>query len=149
MDWLFTFYPWVKALHIVAVISWMAALFYLPRLFVHHAERVAVGTETDGLFIMMEEKLYKVIMTPAMIVTWAAGLVMAAMPGLIDWGAIWPWTKFASVIAMSGFHGWLGARRKDFAAGNNQLVGRTYRIMNEVPTLLMLVIVISVIVRPF
>lgn len=141
-------YPWVKALHIMAVISWMAGLFYLPRLFVHHAEQVELGSQTDALFQMMERKLLKVIMTPAMIVAWACGIFMAAVPGFIDWSQIWPWVKLFCVIAMSGFHGWTSARRKDFVAGQNIREGRYYRMMNEVPTVLMLLIVVSVIVRP-
>lgn len=147
-DFLFTLYPWVKALHIVAVISWMAGIFYLPRLFVHHTERVEVGSETDALFQMMERKLYQVIMTPAMIVTWVAGLYMIFL-GVIDWSEVWPWVKAVCVIAMSAFHDWLGRRRKEFAAGANGRSGRHYRMMNEVPTILMLVIVVGVIVRPF
>jgi putative membrane protein len=142
-------YPWVKALHIMAVISWMAGLFYLPRLFVHHSEQVKLGSDTDQLFQMMERKLLRVIMNPAMIVTWICGLLLIATPGIVDWGSLWPWTKAAAVIAMTWFHMWCSARRKDFVAGTRILPGRTYRIMNEVPTLMMLVIVISVVVRPF
>lgn len=148
-DFLITAYPWVKAGHIISVISWMAGIFYLPRLFVHHTEKVEIGSETDRLFQMMEEKLLKVIMTPAMAGTWIFGLILVSIPGVIDWGSLWPWTKAAAVIGMSGFHGWLGKRRKDFVAGNNTLTGRRYRLMNEVPTILMIVIVISVVVRPF
>lgn len=147
-EFLFSFYPWVKALHIAAVISWMAGLFYLPRLFVHHTEKVSVGSETDALFQMMEMKLLRVIMNPAMIVAWAAGLYMVAL-GIIDWSEFWPWLKALSVLAMTWFHHWLGLRRKDFIAGENALTGKQYRMMNEVPTVLMLVIVVSVIVRPF
>jgi putative membrane protein len=147
-DFLFTLYPWVKALHIVAVISWMAGLFYLPRLFVHHTERVEVGSETDALFQMMEQKLLRVIMNPAMIVTWAAGLYMVFL-GVIDWGEVWPWLKAICVLAMTWFHHWLGLRRKEFVAGANTRSGKHYRLMNEVPTLLMLVIVVGVVVRPF
>lgn len=147
-DFLFSLYPWVKALHIMAVISWMAGIFYLPRLFVHHTEKVATGSETDKLFQMMEMKLLRVIMNPAMIVTWVAGIFMVGL-GVIDWSEIWPWLKFASVIAMTWFHIWLAKRRKDFVAGENALTGKQYRLMNEVPTLLMIVIVVSVIVRPF
>lgn len=147
-DFLFSLYPWVKALHIMAVISWMAGLFYLPRLFVHHTEKVEVGSETDKLFQMMEMKLLRVIMNPAMIASWLAGLFMVAL-GIIDWSQIWPWLKLISVLAMTWFHIWLAKRRKSFIAGDNQMTGRQYRMMNEVPTLLMIVIVVSVIVRPF
>lgn len=140
-------YPWVKALHVMAVLSWMAGLFYLPRLFVYHAEQVASGEAADGLFQTMEMKLLRVIMNPAMVVTWIAGLMLVFTPGIVDWSMVWPWTKGASIIAMTLFHMWLGARRKDFAAGQNRLTGRKYRMMNEVPTVLMVVIVLSVIVK--
>lgn len=133
----------------MAVISWMAGLFYLPRLFVYHAERVQTGTETDELFQTMELKLLKFIMNNAMIAAWIAGVIMAVTPGVIDWSAVWPYAKLLSVIGMTWFHMWLAARRKDFERGENVLNGRRYRMMNEVPTLLMIVIVVSVIVRPF
>lgn len=142
-------YPWIKAFHIMAVIAWMAGLFYLPRLFVHHTERVQTGSETDSLFQMMEYKLLKVIMNPAMIATWAFGLAMVITPGIVDWSEWWPWTKAGAVLLMTWFHHWLALRRKDFEAGNNELAGPAYRFMNEVPTLLMIVIIVSVIVRPF
>ena len=149
LDLLAAAYPWTKSLHIISVISWMAGLFYLPRLYVHHTERVAVGGETDALFQMMEYKLLKVIMNPAMIATWVFGLALVATPGAVDWGALWPYMKAVCVIAMTWFHMWLAARRKEFVAGENHRSDRTYRIMNEVPTVLLLVIVISVVVKPF
>lgn len=148
-DFLSMSYPWIKAIHIMAMISWMAGLFYLPRLFVYHAERVETGSETDGLFQVMEVKLLRFIMNKAMIATWIAGLLMVLTPGIIDWSAVWPYTKGISVIAMTWFHMWLAGRRKDFERGENVLTGRRYRMMNEVPTVLMLIIVVSVVVRPF
>jgi len=148
MDFLFSIYPWIKALHIMAVIAWMAGLFYLPRLFVYHAERATVGSELDQTFQVMEEKLLRVIMNPAMIVAWVAGLIMLAM-GAFDWGAVWSWVKLASVIAMTWAHMWMAKRRKEFADGQNTRTGRQYRIFNEVPTVLMLFIVVAVVVRPF
>lgn len=141
-------YPWVKVLHIFAVISWMAGMFYLPRLYVYHSERATVGSELDLTFRVMEEKLLRVIMTPAMVVSWIAGLILIAWGGF-DWGSAWSWIKIAAVLAMTGAHGWLAARRKDFAIGQNTRSGRAYRIANEVPTVLMLVIVVMVVVRPF
>lgn len=147
MDMMLVLYPWVKALHVVAVISWMAALFYLPRLFVHHAERAPVGSDMSETFKMMEMKLHRVIMNPAMMVTWAAGLFLAAMPGVASGG--WFIVKFIAVLAMTGFHIWLGKQRKAFLADDVKHTGRTYRIANEVPTVLMLIIVIMVIVKPF
>ncbi|AXC48927.1 CopD family protein [Paracoccus suum] len=148
-DGLLIIYPWIKALHVMAVISWMAGLFYLPRLFVYHAERGGIGqgtAEPGRSFAVMEDKLLRVIMNPAMIVTWLAGLTLVATPGVVDWGSTWPWTKAAGVIGMTAFHMWCAGERRRIAAG--QIApGRRYRMMNEVPTLLMIVIVLSVIVR--
>lgn len=140
-------YPWIKALHVMSIIAWMAALFYLPRLFVYHAERGAPGSETDALLRVMEDKLYRIIMTPAMLASWGFGLLLVLTPGVVDWGAAWAWVKTAGVLAMTGFHLWCRARLKDFADGRNVLAGRRYRMMNELPTLLMAAIVLAVIVR--
>lgn len=145
-DLLILGYPWVKALHIMAVISWMAGLFYLPRLYVYHAERGTTEAEPRQSFEIMEEKLLHVIMNPAMIVTWIAGLAMVATPGIVAWSMVWPWTKGAAVLAMTWFHMWLGAQRRALARDHG-LSGRKYRLMNEVPTLLMVVIVLSVVVK--
>ena len=146
-DILATLYPWVKSLHIMAVLSWMAGLFYLPRIFVYHVERSETGDQVDETFQVMEEKLLRVIMNPAMIVAWLCGLLMVFTPGIVDWSQWWPWVKGASIIGMTWFHHWLGLRRKDFVAGKNTRSGRDYRIMNEVPTLFMVLIVISVVVK--
>lgn len=146
-DFLALAYPWIKAFHIVSVISWMAALFYLPRLFVHHTEQVGLTGETHALFAMMEYKLATVIMRPAMIASWIAGLLLVMTPGVVDWSMVWPWLKAASVLGMLAFHVWLVRRMKAFQNGENAFTGRQYRIMNEVPTLLMLVIVFSVVVK--
>ena len=148
-DFLLEWYFWVKALHIMSVISWMAGMFYLPRVFVYHAERAEVGSEMSETFKIMEYKLMRVIINPAMIATWTFGLLMVFTPSVIDWAEIWPWVKAASVLIMSGFHGWLSARRKEFERDENTRNGRTYRLANEVPTLLMIIIVIMVIVKPF
>uniref|UniRef100_UPI003B51E950 protoporphyrinogen oxidase HemJ n=1 Tax=Roseovarius indicus TaxID=540747 RepID=UPI003B51E950 len=137
-------YPWIKAFHIMAVISWMAGIFYLPRLFVYHVEQ---KNGEDPIFEMMEEKLLRVIMNPAMVVTWVLGLCLVFTPGIVDWGSVWPWVKAAGVLAMTWFHHWLAKRRKDFKEGRNTLTGRQYRMMNEVPTLLMVMIVLAVVVR--
>lgn len=145
-DFLSQAYPWVKSLHIMAVISWMAGLFYLPRLFVYHAERGQNGAEPAQSFQIMEEKLLRVIMNPAMVVTWLAGLALVLTPGVVVWSDLWPWSKAAGVIAMTWFHMWLAGQRKALARGQG-LSGRRYRMMNELPTLFMVVIVLSVIVR--
>lgn len=141
-------YPWIKALHVMAVIAWMAGMFYLPRLFVYHAERAEIGSELDLTFQVMEEKLLRVIINPAMIVAWICGLVMI-WQGAFDWGSAWSWIKIVAVLVMSWFHGWLSTRRKEFVRGENTRSGRVYRLMNEVPTVLMVIIVTMVIVRPF
>jgi putative membrane protein len=146
-DFLAGAYPWMKFLHVISVISWMAGLFYLPRLYVYHVEKVGSGNETDALFQTMERRLLRGIMNPAMIASWVFGLAIVLTPGIVDWSMIWPWSKGLSVLGMTWFHMWLAARRKDFMIGRNTLSGRQYRIMNEVPTLLMLVIVASVIVK--
>lgn len=146
-DLLAILYPWNKAIHIMAVITWMAGIFYLPRLFVYHAEQAQTGDAKDEVFRIMEYKLLRYIMNPSMIVVWVFGLALVFTPGIVDWGMIWPWTKAASVLAMTWFHMWLAARRKDFAAGNNRLAGRRYRMMNELPTILMIVIVLSVVIK--
>ena len=141
------FYPWVKALHVIAVVSWMAGLFYLPRLYVYHVEKAAVGGEVDALFQLMERRLLKAIMNHAMIATWVFGLALVMTPGIVDWTMVWPWVKAISVGLMTWFHIWLGIRRKDFVAGSNSVSGRSFRLMNEVPTLLLIIIVTSVIVK--
>ncbi len=152
MDWLTDIYFWTKSLHVISVIAWMAGIFYLPRLFVYHVEGyekrgVERGSEMDLLFQHQERLLLKAIMAPAMYATWFFGLMLVFTPGIIDWSSVWPWTKAFSVLGMTGFHYWLGARRIDFKEGRNTLKSRTYRMMNELPTLLMIVIVCSVIVK--
>lgn len=147
LDLLYSVYPWAKALHVMSILAWMAGLFYLPRLFVYHAEQVKSGSETDLLFQTMERKLLRMIMNPAMISSWLFGLFMVFTPGMIDWSLVWPWSKALAVIGMTWMHIWLAMRRKEFATGKNTLSGRRYRLMNEVPTLLMVIIVLSVIVK--
>jgi putative membrane protein len=139
-------YEWIKALHVIAVISWMAGIFYLPRLYVYHS-RAAVGSEASETFKVMEAKLLRIIMNPAMIVTWLAGLWLAWDGGWTQQG--WFMAKFALVVAMSAFHMWLAARRRDFAADRNHVSERGYRLANEIPTILMIVIVVLVVVKPF
>ena len=146
-DLLSYWYPWIKTLHVVSVIAWMAGLFYLPRLYVYHVEQVEKGSATDRMFQTMERRLLKAIMGPAMIATWVFGLCLVMTPGILDWTAVWPWAKAASVMGMTWFQYWLGKRRKDFVAGTNTRSGRQYRMMNEVPTVLLLIIVAAVIVK--
>lgn len=142
-----TWYPWVKSLHVIAIIAWMAGLFYLPRLYVYHAEVVVAGSATDVMFQTMERRLLRAIIGPASVAAWVFGLCLVFTPGVVDWSDVWPWTKAMAVLAMTWFQHWLGQRRKDFVAGSNRVIGRRYRMMNEVPTLLLIVIVVSVIVK--
>lgn len=148
-DWLAWAYPVTKAIHIMAVISWMAGIFYLPRLFVYHAENATPGDQLSETLKIMERKLMRLIMNPAMIVTWLFGLAMAFTPGLIDWSEIWPWIKAFFVIVVTWFHHSLVKWMKEFAADKNSRSGRFYRLANEVPTIAMIVIVLMVVVRPF
>lgn len=141
-------YLWVKSFHLMAVMAWMAGLFYLPRLFVYHTQ-IAPGGEESARFMKMERLLLRAIMNPAMIATWLLGLLLILTPGVVDWTSGWWLIKFASVLAMTGFHGILGKARRDFAEGKRVRSERHWRIMNEVPTLLMAIIVIMVIVKPF
>lgn len=151
-DFLASNYPWVKSLHVISVIAWMAGLFYLPRLYVYHVEGlqkrgVLRNSEMDQLFLHQERLLLKAIIKPAGLATWVFGLALVLTPGIVDWSQVWPWTKAASVLAMTWFHFWLDARYRGFLNGTNSLTGRQYRMMNEVPTVFMVIIVLSVIVK--
>ena len=141
------YYPWIKSFHVISLIAWMAGIFYLPRLFVYHCT-VPRGSEQSERFKVMEYKLMKQIMTPALIATWLFGLLLVLTPGVIDWTAPWWHVKLTCVILMSGFHGACSRWRKDFMNDANRKSERFFRIANEVPTILMMVIVIMVIVKP-
>jgi putative membrane protein len=139
-------YEWIKALHVIAVISWMAGMLYLPRLFVYHCE-TEIGSKQSETFKVMERRLLRAIINPAMIVTWLAGLYLV-------WAghwylALWVHTKFWLVVILSAVHGFFARCVKDFAADRNSRSQKFYRIINEVPTILMVLIVILVIVKPF
>jgi putative membrane protein len=138
------FYHVELAFHIVCFTAWRAGIFYLPRLYVYHCQ-VAAGSVESARFKVMERRLLKQIMNPAMIATWVFGLLLSLTPGAVDWGAAWWWTKLVSVILMSGFHGACSKWRKNFAVDANVKSERFYRIANEVPTVLFLVIVFSVV----
>jgi len=141
-------YPWLKALHIIAVIAWMAGLLYLPRLFVYHAE-APPGSNRAATFEIMERRLMRGIMMPALALTYLFGIGLAAMPGIVDWGRGWIWSKLGLVLLLTVFHGLLERWRRDFAAGRNARRARFYRIVNELPTVAMIAIVILVVVKPF
>jgi len=139
-------YLWIKALHVIAVISWMAGMLYLPRLFVYHCE-AEIGSKQSETFKVMERRLLKAIINPAIIVAWLAGLYLA-------WDGGWfthPWfhVKLTAAVVLSGVHGYFSRWQKAFAADRNQHSQKFFRIINEVPTVLMILIVIMVIVKPF
>lgn len=142
-------YPWTKAFHVISVIAWMAALFYLPRLFVYHAERGGEAPVLAETFKVMERRLLKIIANPASIATWVFGLMLVFTPGVIDWSAGWVHAKAALVVAMTVYHHLLVRWWRAFAEDRNTRPARFYRIANEVPTLLMIGIVVMVTVRPF
>ena len=137
---------WLKAFHIIAVIAWMAGMLYLPRLFVYHAA-ADVGSIQSETFKVMERRLLRAIMNPAMIATWVLGLWLAYELGL--WRSGWLHAKFLLVFLMSGVHGMLSRHVKDFAADKRRKSAKFFRILNEVPTVLMILIVILVVVKPF
>ena len=152
MAFLNAYYPWLLAFHIIAVMFWMAGMYYLPRLFVYHAEALEQGTASE-MFLVMEEKLLRIIMNPAMIAAWVFGI------GLIFAGNHWPisdfasgfWlvTKLALVIILSGYHGFLASTRKKFLSGSAPRPSKFYRMINEVPPVLTVIVVILVVVQPF
>lgn len=147
-DFLLLFYPWTKALHVVSVIAWMAGLLYLPRLFVYHSAAVP-GGEASETFKVMERRLLRAIMNPAMVATWLFGITLLLTPGVVDWAAGWIWVKLALVLLLTFFHHALARWFKAFRADANRRSARFYRLMNELPTLAVIGIVVMVIVRPF
>jgi putative membrane protein len=147
MSFLLPLYPWIKALHVIAVIAWMAGLLYLPRLFVYHCD-VPRGSPESERFKVMERRLLKQIMTPAMIATWTFGILLVLTPGAVDWTAPWWHVKLLCVILMSGFHGASSKWRRMFLEDRNTKSQRFYRFANEVPTVLMIIIVVMAIAQP-
>jgi len=146
--WLTGSYPWIKSLHIVSMVAWMAGLLYLPRLFVYHA-MAPVDSERSETFKIMERRLQRGIMTPAMIATWGFGVALAGTPGLVDWRMRWIWAKLVLVAALSAFHIALGRWRAAFAGNTNTHSPRFFRTVNELPTLALIAIVLLVVVKPF
>jgi protoporphyrinogen IX oxidase len=139
-------YPWTKAFHVISMIAWMAATFYLPRLYVYHCDLRSGSAESER-FKVMEYRLFTQIMNPAMIATRVFDIILVLTPGTIDWSARWWHVKMLGVVLMSGFHGAAWRWRKDFLADANRRSQKFYRIANEIPTVLMIVIVIMIIVR--
>lgn len=141
-------YPWTKALHLIAVFAWVAGLFYLPRLYVYHATEPP-GSATSETFKSMERRLLRAIMNPAMIAAWLLGIILVLTPGVVDWRAGWWHGKILGFVGMTAVHMHLAAARRDFEADRRTHSHRYWRLLNEVPTLLLLLIVILVIVKPF
>ncbi len=148
MEALSGWYLWAKALHIISVMAWMAGMLYLPRLFVYHCG-AAPGSAQSETFKVMERRLMNVIINPALVAAWGFGLVLVATPGIVDWSTGWPWAKLALLFLLQGFHGALMAWRRRFAEDRNTKSEKFYRVANEIPTLLMVGIVILIVVKPF
>lgn len=147
-DFLISAYPWIKSLHIISVVAWMAGMLYLPRLFVYHAD-AEPGSDKSETFKVMERRLLRAIMNPAMFATFIFGGLMLGTPGLIDWGSGWIWVKLAAVLGMTVAHHVFARWRKEFDVDANTRPARFYRMYNEVPTVFLFVIVVMVVVRPF
>jgi putative membrane protein len=139
-------YPWVKAAHVTFVIFWLAGLFLLPRLYVYHQE-ASVGSPEDRAWIEREARVRSIILTPAMIVVWILGLMLAF--DIDAWHQGWFMAKFVMVVLLSGYQGWLGAYGKKLAKGERTLSGKAVRMLNEIPGIAAAIIVVLVIVRPF
>ncbi len=148
LDILAPWYLWTKSLHLLSVFAWMAGLFYLPRLYVYHYQVVA-GSEQSEQFKTMERRLMRGIMNPAMISSWLFGILLVLTPGVVDWSAGWWHGKLAGLLTMTWFHHHLSVARKALLADGRPHSERYWRIMNEVPTLALILIVVMVIVKPF
>ncbi len=144
VDW----YLWFKVAHVVAVFAWMAGLFYLPRLFVYHVG-VEPGSETSQLFLTMERRLLKAIMNPAAVASWVFGLLTAWSLGALASVPVWLWLKIGLVACLSAFHLFLAVCHREFASERNRHSANFFRAINEVPTLLLVLIVILVVAKPF
>jgi putative membrane protein len=147
-DWLSEWYDWIRALHVISVIAWMAGMFYLPRLFIYHCD-AEPGSAQSETFKVMERRLLRAIINPAMIAAFLFGILLLLTPGVVDWSSGWIWVKLAAVTLMTAVHGFLARWRRQFAADANRHGAKFYRYVNEVPTVLMIVIVIMVVVKPF
>lgn len=139
-------YPWIKSLHVIAIISWMAGMLYLPRLFIYHSD-CDPSSDQARTFSVMESRLMKVIMNPAMVVSWILGLYLAWQ--VFEFQGGWLHAKIAAVVALSGVHGYFSKAVKSFGRGEYIRTPRFWRMMNEAPTLLMIIIVVLAIVKPF
>ena len=147
-EFLSPYYDWIRALHVISVIAWMAGMLYLPRLFVYHCQ-VERGSAQSDLFKTMERRLMRAITNPAMVAAFVFGGLLLLTPGEIDWSAGWIWVKLAFAVALTGVHGLYSRWRRAFEGDRNRHSSRFFRIWNEVPTVMLIVIVIMVIVKPF
>lgn len=141
-------YPWVKSLHIISVIAWMSGMLYLPRIYVYHAD-AEPGSDKSETFKIMERRLLRGIINPAMIMTIILGVILIGIPGVVNFADYWIWVKLALVTAMGAFHGNLSKWRKDFERDVNTRSAKFYRMVNEIPTVLLILIVFLVVVKPF
>jgi putative membrane protein len=146
MTWLRDAYPWIKALHVIAVMAWMAGMLYLPRLYVYHAD-TEPGSAASEMLKVMERRLLRAIINPAMIASFVLGILLLIV--IDPWDQAWVWVKIGLVLALGALHGGLARWRRDFAADRNRHSARFYRVVNEVPTVIMIAVVILVIVKPF
>lgn len=147
MSWLADFYPWIKSLHIISVIAWMAGMLYLPRLYVYHCD-APVGSQQSETFKVMERRLLRAIINPAMVLSFLFGGLLLASPGIVDWSAWWVYAKIFLVLVMAGLHGLFSRWRRNFEADRNTLSAKTFRLANEGPTILMIVIVFLAVLKP-
>lgn len=142
------YYPWIKSLHIIAVIAWMAGMMYLPRLFVYHCD-APTGSAQSETFKIMERRLLRGIINPAMVAMLVLGAALLLVPGLVDWSQGWMWAKLALVVVLAGMHGFYSRLQREFAMDQRNRPAWFYRLINEMPFVVMIGIVILVVVRPF
>ena len=148
MTWLAEFYLWTKALHIISMVAWMAGMLYLPRLYVYHCD-VDPGSSASAMLKVMERRLLRGIINPAMSATFIFGILLLLTPGIVDWSAGWIWVKLALVLGLGALHGTYSNWRRAFAEDRNRHSARVYRIANEVPAVILVVVVIMVVAKPF
>ena len=147
MEWLVSLYPWTKALHIISVIAWMAGMLYLPRLFVYHSS-ARIGSDKSETFKVMERRLLYAIIFPSMIASLSFGGLLLITPGVIDWSAWWIYMKLGLTLILLGAQWVFSCWRKNFEEDRNTIQANTFRMANEVPTLLMIGVVVLVVVKP-
>jgi putative membrane protein len=148
MEFLASYYLWIKALHVIGVIAWMAGMLYLPRLYVYHCA-TEPGSPQSETFKVMERRLLRAIMNPSMAAAFLFGGLLLGIPGIVDWSAGWIWLKLVMVAGLTVMHHLLASWRKAFAEDRNRHSARLFRLVNELPAVMMVVVVVCVIVKPF